>query len=68
MVHIRLTQHAMQRMRERGITREQIGECLEKFTVSRPGDGDNRVYDFIDQRGYKISVSATKENEEWVVV
>ncbi len=54
-------------MRERGISEEQVIECLENYGVSRPGEGRKRIYDYIDRLGYKISVSAMIENDEWIV-
>ena len=67
-MRINLTNHAIQRMSERGISKKQVAECLGNFGVSRPGEGKKRVYDYIDEQGYKTSVSATVENGEWVVV
>ena len=66
-MHIRLTRHARQRMRERGISREEIIECLENYQVSRPGEEGKRVYDYTDERGYKTSVSATIKNGRWII-
>jgi len=54
-------------MRERGINRQQIKECLENYEVSRPGEGNKRVYDYTGEEGHKISVSAVIEGGDWVV-
>lgn len=64
---IHLTRHARQRMRERGISKEEVIECLENFQISRPGERGKRVYDFTDGRGCKTSVSATIKNGGWIV-
>lgn len=66
-MHIRLTHHARQRMRERGISREEVIECLENYQVSRPGEEGKRVYDYTDEQGYKMSVSATIKNGRWII-
>lgn len=63
---IHLTRHVRQRMRERGISREEVIECLENYQVSCPGEEGKRVYDYTGQ-DYKVSVSATIENGRWIV-
>ena len=64
---IHLTRHARQRMRERGISREEIIECLGNYQVSRPGEESKRVYDCTNEWGYKTSVSATIKNGRWII-
>jgi hypothetical protein len=66
-MRIHLTDHAKQRMQERNISRQQIKECLENYQVSRPGEGNKKVYDYTDERGYKTSVSAVIKGGDWVV-
>jgi len=67
-MRIYITHHARQRMRERGITRTQVEDCLQHYQISRPGDKGKVVYDYTDEQGYRTSVTATNENDRWVVV
>jgi len=67
-MRIYITHHARQRMRERGITRTQVEDCLYHYQISRPGDKGKVVYDYTDEQGYRTSVTATNENDRWVVV
>jgi len=67
-MRIHLIHHARQRMSERGITRTQVEDCLRYYQVSRPGDKGKIVYDYADEQGYKTSVTATIDNDKWVVV
>lgn len=53
---LRFTNHARDRMKERGISKQEVEVCLENYQVSYLGDKDNMNYVYTSPTGRRIRV------------
>ena len=65
------TDHARDRMRERGITKEEVEYCLENFVSRYPCENDddhwNYVYHTPDNRRIRVVVNEKRQTHKIII-
>jgi len=65
---LHFTNHAKDRMKERGISREQVDECLNNYQTSYPNANDNMVYIYNLPDGTRVKVVVREKSRDQRVV